>query len=379
MDNKKSGYIDRDKLLSSLTKDDIINIIHTLGSDCKTDSHGNITCNTYLCHGGDSSNKLVYYINDDKPRLHCFTCNSTYDIVELVIRAHRVQNLSMTYYKALRWIASTTGKVDVYGEVIIKKKATDFSWIDRIKRAKEKKYEPIDSKPINENVLEVFANYPWQPWTEEYISYDAMDRFEIGYYGLNNSITIPHRNAQGELIGVRQRYLDEWDIENIGKYTPVQIGGKFLAHRLGNELYGLWVCKEQIIKTHQIILVEAEKSVLQAYSYYREESTVVACCGSNISTAQEHMILDLKVSQVYYAPDRDYSDPHSFEAEAWFNSQVNKLKGLIPYCEVYLIADSGYDLSYKQSPTDCGKEIFEKLMTNKIRITQEEVLKCTKR
>jgi hypothetical protein len=285
----------------------------------------------------------------------------------------------MTYYKALRWIASITNKLDVYGEVSVKKKITDFSWIDRIKRAKSKQYEPIESEEINENILEVFANYPYQPWTEEHISYESMNVFEIGYYGLNNSITIPHRNAQGKLIGVRQRYLDERDIENIGKYTPVQMNGRFLAHRLGNELYGLWICKEQILKTHQIILVEAEKSVLQAYSYYDKESIVVACCGSNISVNQIHIILDLEVSEVMYAPDRDYNDPHSFEAEAWFNNQINKLKDIVPYCKVYLIADSGYDLSYKQSPTDCGKEIFEKLINNKIQITQEEVQRCIKK
>lgn len=379
MNEKNKGYIDREKLLNSLTKEDVIHIINTLGSNTKEDSQGNITCSTFLCHGGDSPNKLIYYINDDKPLFHCYTCNSTYDIVELVIRSHRVQHQSMSYYKALRWIASTTGKIDVYGEIKPNKRLTDFSWIDRIKRAKSKKYEPIESEEINENILDIFANYPYQPWTQEHISYESMNRFEIGYYGLNNSITIPHRNIQGNLIGVRQRYLDEWDIENIGKYTPVQIEGKFLAHRLGNELYGLWVCKEQILRTHQIILVEAEKSVLQAYSYYGEESIVVACCGSNISNSQIHIILDLKVSQVMYAPDRDYKDPHSFEAEAWYNKQILKLKDLVPYCEVYLVADSGYDLEYKQSPTDQGQLIFEKLINNKIPITQEEVNRCTKK
>ena len=372
-----NGYIDRERLLTSLTKEDIIHIINTLSSDTKEDSQGNITCSTSICHGGDSPNKLVYYFNKDEGknhgRLYCYTCGSSYDIVELVIRAHRMQHQSMSYYKALRWIASTTGKMDVYGEVRPDKKLVDLSWIERIKRAKSKKYDPVESEEINENILEIFANYPYQPWTEEHISYSAMTVFEIGYYGLNNSITIPHRNDQGKLIGVRQRYLDEWDIEHIGKYTPVQIEGKFLSHKLGNELYGLWICKEQIKKTHQVILVEAEKSVLQAYSYQGEESVTVACCGSNISSVQVHKLLELEVSTVIYAPDRDYNDPHSFEAEAWLNKQIQKLNELTSFCEVYLVADNQYRLGYKQSPTDRGEEIFNELLNEKILITKEDV------
>ena len=371
-----SGYINKDKLVSSLTRDDIIHIITELGSPYKVDSQGNLLTSTFLCHGGDSPTKLVYYFNHEKDeterdRLKCYTCGDSYDIVELVIRAHRNQGMSMTYYKALKWIAHTTGKNvdDDYEEP--KNDIQDMSWLTRIKRAINHKYEETDTTEISENILDIFAQYPWQPWTEENISYTAMNRFEIGYYGLNNSIIIPHRNAQGKLIGVRQRYLDEWDIENIGKYVPVQIEGKFLSHKLGNEFYGLWVCKEQIKRVKSVVIVEAEKSVLQGYSYYGEESTIIATCGSNISTTQTHILLsDLQVEEVIYAPDRDYHNAHSFEAEAWLNQEIKKLQGLIPYCNVYLVADSKDRLNYKQSPTDCGKEIWEELLSERMPIIQ---------
>lgn len=370
------GYINRDKLISSLTREDITHIITELGSPHKIDSQGNLCCSTVLCHGGDSPTKLVYYFNHEKDeterdRLHCFTCGDTYDIVELVIRAHRNKGMSITYYKALKWIAHTTGKSIDNDFEKPKDDLTDMSWLNRIKRAINHKYESDETKEINENILDIFTQYPWEPWTKEHISYTAMSVFEIGYYGLNDSITIPHRDAQGRLIGVRQRYLDEWDIEHIGKYTPVQIEGRFLSHKLGNEFYGLWICAEQIKKTKRAIVVEAEKSVLQGYSYYGYESTIIATCGSNISTTQTRILLrDLGVEEVIYAPDRDYHDAHSFEAEAWLNNQRKKLEDLIPYCDVYLIADSQDRLNYKQSPTDCGKEIFEQLLSEKISITK---------
>ena len=366
------GYIDQTKLLQSLTEEDIVTVITTLGSSYKKDNQGNVCCSTSLCHNGDSPYKLVYY--SDSGLFKCYTCGDCYNIVELVIRARRNAGYSMNYYKALRWIASTCNKLDVYGNVEVKKQAVDFSWINRILKAKNSTDNFTTPEPINENVLDVFTNLPYKPWVEEGISYEAQNRFEIGYFPLNNSITIPHRNRYGELIGVRQRYLDDYDIENIGKYTPVMINGKWLSHSLGAELYGLWVVGERIKNTHRIILVEAEKSVMQAYSMYGTESEVAATCGSSISSAQIKMILkDLEVNEVLYAPDRDYHAADSFEAEAWYNTVITRLKGLIPYCKVYLVADRQDRLGYKQSPTDMGKEIFETLLNEKIEITKDEL------
>ena len=374
-----SGYIDKNKLLDLITEEDVLHIITELGSDYKKDAQGNICMSTRLCHGGDSPTKLVYYFNREngrnEDRIKCYTCGATYDLIELVIRALRGQGYSMSYYKALRWIAKTTGKMDINGEFVPEKTSVDKSWLKRLLKAKEKNDEYAESPIINENVLDVFTNYPFQPWVEEGISCEAQTRFEIGYFALNHSVTIPHRDINGNLIGIRQRYLDQIDIEHIGKYTPVQIEGKFLSHRLGNELYGLWVNKDKIKETKTIILVEAEKSVLQAYSMYGEDSITVACCGSSITNTQQKIINNLGVHDVYYAPDRDYHDATSFEAEAWYNKQILKLKNLVKHCNVYLIADAEHELGYKQSPTDKGKDVFEKLLAERIQITEEEIAK----
>lgn len=374
-----SGYIDKNKLLDLITEEDVLHIITELGSEYKRDAQGNICMNTRLCHGGDSPTKLVYYFNRENGKnedmLHCYTCGSSFGLIELVIRALRGQGYSISYYKALRWIAKTTGKMDINGDFTPKKSSIDTSWIKRLLKVKEKNDEYAESPIINENVLDIFANYPFQPWIDEGISCEAQTRFEIGYFALNHSITIPHRDMNGNLIGIRQRYLDQTDIERIGKYTPVQIEGKFLSHKLGNELYGLWVNKDRIKETKTIILVEAEKSCMQAYSFYGDDSLVVACCGSNITKAQQKIIRDLDVHTLIYAPDRDYHKPDSFEAESWWNQQVLKLKDMIKYMNVYLIADTKMRLEYKQSPTDKGKFVFEELMTERIPITEEEVQK----
>ena len=64
-------YLDKDAILNSLTKEDIIKICTEMGSpEYKEDSQGNLLFSTAICHGGDSPHKLVYYTNNKL--FHCF-------------------------------------------------------------------------------------------------------------------------------------------------------------------------------------------------------------------------------------------------------------------------------------------------------------------
>lgn len=379
-----SNYIDKNTLLSSLTKQEIIKICSSLGCpDYKEDSKDNLCFSTALCHGGDSPYKLTYYHepSEDYPErkygcFHCYTCGDTYDIVELVIRAMRVQNKTCTYYKALRYIAQTTGKIITSSAEEIEQKSQridDFTWINRLKNAKKKQKAAPTLSEINENVLEIFTYYPWQPWIEDHISAEAMSRFEIGYYGYQHSLTIPHRDINGRLIGIRQRLLDEWEIENIGKYVPIQIEGEFLAHSLGNNLYGLHIVKDKIQRCKKIMLVESEKGSMQSYSYFGDDSFTVSTCGSNLTRNQIKLILNSGAEEVMVAFDRMYTDPQSFEAEIYLRKLIKKVAPLVPFLKVYLILDNQYRIGYKQSPTDYGKDILIELMKEKTLVTMDMV------
>lgn len=74
-----------------------------------------------------------------------------------------------------------------------------------------------------------------------------------------------------------------------------------------------------------------------------------------------------------YAPDRDYHDPHSYEAQIWWNKQIKKLAALVPYVKTTLVVDSQYRLEYKDSPTDKGKDVLLELLDEKVVITAEDV------
>ncbi len=380
-------YIDKNKVLNSLTKEDVINICKQLGyPDYKEDSNGNLCFNTALCHGGDSPYKLVYYHNLEynganscyhHGLFHCYTCGDTYSIIELVIRSNRNQNKTLTYYKALYWIAKTTGNLYEATEENIQEndKINDFEWINRLKNTIKKSKKSIPNlTEISENILEIFYYAPHQDWLNDNISCEALSRYEIGYYGLTNQITIPHRDMNNRLIGVRGRFLDQEDIETVGKYVPLQINGRILSHSLGSNLYGINVTQDRIKTIKKVMIVEAEKSCMQAYSYFGEDSFVVATCGSSITRIQIKLLLNyLQVEEVIYAPDRDYHEANSYEAEVWYQKIIKRLAPLIPYCKVTLCADSKERLPYKASPTDMGKEVLLELLEEKIIITTDEV------
>lgn len=372
-------YLDKEAILSSLTKEDVIKICMALGSSYpKQDNNGNLIFQS-ICHGSDSW-KLYYYCTDvdyKKNNFHCYSrCSDSFNIVELVIRANRIQGKTITWYKALYYIAKTTGKIFT-GESKEETKTsviTDFNWINRLQQIKKNKKSIPNLSEISENILEVFYYAPHQDWLNDNISREALSRYEIGYYGLTNQITIPHRDMNNRLIGIRGRFLDQEDIETIGKYVPLQINGRTLSHSLGSNLYGINVVQDKIKTIKKAMVVEAEKSCMQAYSYFGEDSFVVATCGSSITRTQIKLLLNyLQVEEIIYAPDRDYHESNSYEAEVWYQKIIKRLAPLVPYCKVTLCADSKERLPYKASPTDMGKDILLELLDEKIIITADEV------
>lgn len=373
-------YLDKENILNSLTKEDIIKIVMSLGSDYpRTDNLGNLIFKS-ICHGSES-HKLYYYheaTNDYKGKMfHCYSkCSDSFNIVELVIRANRVQGKTITWYKALKYIGQLTNKL-VTGDFEASsttKIISDFVWINRLKTAQKNRKEVPTLSEIDENILDIFYYAPHEDWMAENISMEALSRYEIGYYGLTNQITIPHRDKENRLIGIRGRYLDTIDIENIGKYVPMQIGGRFLSHQLGSNLYGINVTQDKIKSIKKVMLVESEKSCMQNYSYFGDDSFALATCGSNITLTQQKLLLHyLKCEEIIIAFDREYHNPHSYEAEIYFNKLVKKVVNIVPYCKVYFLLDGENRLPYKASPTDMGKDILLDLLDEKIVVTMDDV------
>ena len=123
-----SNYLDKKKILSSLTEDELIKVVCSLGSlPPKKTTKGELIFQT-ICHNKpspDNSWKLYYFPPDGEytyGSFYCFSkCQDKHDLVELVIRAKRTQGKTVTYYKALNYsdvsIVPSIGKVESRSEI----------------------------------------------------------------------------------------------------------------------------------------------------------------------------------------------------------------------------------------------------------------------
>ena len=220
-------------------------------------------------------------------------------------------------------------------------------------------------------------------WLKDGISASVMRYYNIRVDVALHKIIIEHRNIDGKLIGIRGRTYNPKELEEGKKYMPVFIEGDMYNHPLGRNLYGLCYNKKVIERIKKVCIFEAEKSVLQIGSMYGVDNNwSLAVCGSNISQDQIKLILSLGVEEVIIAFDADHTgrrgDPDTIEYE---KKLLNVASPLLPYVNVSIIFDYDHLLPHKASPSDCGKEIFETLYHNRVRLytASEKMSKGRKR
>ena len=206
-------------------------------------------------------------------------------------------------------------------------------------------------------------------WVNENISEDALRKFNIRFDVKGNRMIIPHMNQDGQCVGIRVRNFNPKDVER-GNYMPLFYDDNCFSHALGSSLYGLNISKDNIKKYKKCIVFESEKSVLKYESLYPDRNISVSICGSSFSNQQKKILLDLGVQEIVLALDRQYENEDSEEGRDWKNKIIKNLKGLTDYCKVSYIwdVDENRLLEYKDSPIDKGKEVFEKLLKNRIQI-----------
>lgn len=370
-------YYDKKQITDSLTKEHVIKIVTELGSKNHRDgSKGELIFNS-ICHGSDSQ-KLYYYHEgkeDSYGKLfHCYSgCGDSFSIFELVIRVNRLKGKTITFYQALAYVAGIVGisgsKTEFHG---MEQNVEDWSWIDKFKK-KTRKSSSVQLKEYNEHILEIFFPYPHEMFLQDYISRETMSQFEISFFGRDNAIIIPHRDIDGRLVGIRERYVSEEDVKNIGKYVPVIIEGQFIKHSLGSNLYGIYQNQDKIRRCKKVLLLESEKGVMQCHSYFGDDDFSLSVCGNNITSTQIRLLEELGVEEIIIGFDKMYKDSESYQANIYRNKLFKKIAPLLLKYKVSLLWDKGDLLEYKQSPTDYGKDVLLEMLQNKIEITQEDL------
>lgn len=371
-------------LETKLTKKDVYKILESLNAEPVLESNGNIS-NKTVCHNGTDPSvfkkrKLVYY--DNSKLFVCYSgCEEEYfGIVKLVEKA---KNLNR--YEAISYIEDITGVYDDYisydegfDDFAVDENSEDLDYIRVVKKQKEE----LKVVEYNTNLLNSFYKLYHCSFLNDNISKSTMKRFGIMFDIEKNRIIIPHF-FDDKLVAIRCRNLNEELVECGLKYTPIKMyienkncdknGKKMvkkpIVSKTGAYLYGVPMAAEAIKRNKMVILFEAEKSPMQMYTYFGEDSIALATMGSNLSEKHVEILLELGVEEVVVAFDKEYK-VFGDKEDRLYRKKLRKrvIEKLLPYFKVSVIYDRQGLIGYKDSPSDHGKETFLKLFNKRFYI-----------
>ena len=232
----------------------------------------------------------------------------------------------------------------------------------------EVKDKVVELKTYDKDILSRF-NYTVKiaPWLNEGICQDALNQAMIGFYPGGDQITIPHFDADGRFIGLRGRTLCKEEGELYGKYRPVKIGKQWYNHPLGMNLYNFNNSRDNIKLAKKAIVFEGEKSCLLYQSYFGLENDIsVACCGSSLSSFQVQQLMDAGAEEIIIAFDRQFKEVGDEEFKHLKRNLLKLRSKYKNYVNISFIFDKKMITGYKDSPIDCGKDIFLHLFKERI-------------
>lgn len=355
-------------LKEKLSEDDIRKLLtEHMGSIISYEDDDMWISNT-VCHHG-SKQKLYYY--KDSQFFHCYTECGQLDIIGVVMGFKGYEQGE--FQKAINWICVKLNIDNCEYGFGKQGQISDWEFIRKYKHSSKKENVNKVMCIYDRKILNIFQKFYLQDWIDEGISIASMKKYSILYSTWQQKIIIPHFDVNNNLIGVRCRALLEEDVQLFGKYAPFKIGKTFYNHSLGQNLFGLNHNIKTIQSKRKIMIVEAEKSVLQTDTMFGEDNFTVALCGSNLTDYQKGLILMLGVREVIIALDKQYEMVDSEECKNWAKHIKEKIiDKLSPYVTVSVLWDVNGWLPYKASPTDCGKETLLKLMEQKIYVPTNE-------
>ena len=349
--------MDYEDIISNLETHAIVSMMEKLGADRWLDKGSHIIFPT-ICHNEDPSEaSMKLYFYKDTKLFVCYTHDGNMSIFKFLKNYYGTRNIEYDWYQDIYLVVRNCGSFrGVEGFAPEKYK----SMKDRY-GAKRKEIELPEYSP---NVLDCFVNLHPQEWLNDGISAEAMDKFNISYSISHNKIIIPHYDADGRLVGIRGRALNEWEVENIGKYTPLRIEQNWYKHPLSMNLYGLNITKENIRKRGVCFLVESEKAVMQMESFSFPNCSA-AICGSNFNKYQLNILMKACCpTEIILCFDKEELPGE----EKYFNKLYNICKKYGQYCNFSFIYDREGLLDLKESPTDRGEEVFVKLLEKRVRV-----------
>lgn len=232
------------------------------------------------------------------------------------------------------------------------KKGIFGGFYDNIYKKNENKINTYD-----ESLLDKYVKCGNMRFLKDNISLDSQKFFNIRYDVESQGIVIPIYNQFGQLMGVKVRCNYEVKDGEMKYYYLIPCA-------MSNTLYGYSQNYEYLVD-NTIYIFEAEKSVMQCYSY-NIRNCVALGCGS-ISNKQVQMLLEVHPKRIIFMHDTGYK----FE---YIKRNISILKSYLRFSEVEIGYWNYFDKEYedKVSPSDLGQEKLKYIMEKEILMIGDE-------
>ena len=184
------------------------------------------------------------------------------------------------------------------------------------------------------------------------ISLEAQQFWDIRFSVEDDAIVIPIRNEFGDLVGIKSRInRDPEDGESKYYYAlPVQMSQVLYGY---NDNY-------QYLYGNDVILVESEKSVMQAWDF--GVRNVLALGSNNLSEKQTRLLFQLQPKRIILAMDEGLPLEQTQK-----NANTIKTFGSMMMPEIwYWDWTQNLDINHKDSITDNGYKMFKEIMDEQL-------------
>lgn len=349
--------MDYAEIISNLDTDSVIHLMTELGAD-RYDDRGDFVIFPTICHNLESSEaSMKLYFYKKNKMFVCYTECGSMSIFKFLRTYYEERQIEYDWYQDIYEVVcncSSFKQKEGFIKPVYKSLKERYSVVRKEVQLPE--YSP--------NVLDCFIKYYPPEWLNDGISKLTMDKFNISYSISQNKIIIPHYDIDGRLVGIRGRTLNEWEIDNVGKYAPIQVEGVWYKHPLSMNLYGLNKTFIDIRRNGICYLFESEKSVMQMDSFNMPNCSA-AVCGSNFNKYQLNILMKFCApSEIVICFDKEELPGE----EKYFNKLWNICQKYKQYCNFSFIYDRGGLLNLKDSPTDKGEEVFLQLLKKRIKV-----------
>lgn len=347
--------MDYKQIIDNLDINSIVELMKKLGADRYEEKEKFFIFPT-ICHNINSAEaSMKLYLYKDTKLFVCYTEDGNMSIFKFLKTYYETRQIEYDWFEDIYNVVLNCGNFRP-------KEGFDTIQYQSLKERYQIKKKTVELQQYSNGILDIFMkNYPVE-WLNDGISRRAMDKYNIKYSVSQNKIIIPHYDINNNLIGIRGRALNKWEIENIGKYMPIQIEKKWYTHPLSLNLYGLNHTKENIKKYGICYIGEAEKFCLQSESFSFPNCSC-AVCGSQFNKYQLDILMkNCRPKEIVICFDKEEKN----KEDKYFFKLYNLCKKYINYCKMSFIYDNDNLLKLKESPTDCGENIFKKLLEKRI-------------